>query len=195
MRYKNYVLSLLFRRKWEYLGGKTLLPMKSHIAEFKTSSALGTQKYVFSFTTGALLLQESLNLATLFLELKDWELVRDTVIKNNTLQTGTVKSSVRLCQELCSRLKTLGDTELRLLVEGSIQEQGYMLWLAVCRRYTFVRDFAVEVLRGKLLDLDTELKKEDFEVFFNQKAEWHEELVRIKPATRAKARQTIFRML
>jgi Putative inner membrane protein (DUF1819) len=127
--------------------------------------------------------------------LGNWNLVRDVAVAQNLLQSRTVKSSVRLGQEICSRLKTLGEKELNLLVDGTVQDRGYILWLAVCRRYKFIRDFAIEVLREKLLNLETELNHEDFEVFFNQKAEWHIELDALKPVTKIKGRRILFKML
>ena len=37
------------------------------------------------------------------------------------------------------------------MVEGSSQEQKAVLWLAVCRHYRFIHEFATEVLREKFL--------------------------------------------
>lgn len=169
------------------------MKFQSTVSRVKTST--NTKKYSFSFTAGSLLYQESIGLATLFVEFGNWNHVRDIVVDRNLLQTRTKKSSVRLCREICSRLKTLGEKELNLLVDGTIQDRGYILWLAVCRRYKFIRDFAIEVLREKLLNLETELDYEDFEVFFNQKAEWHDELEALKPETKVKGRRTLFKML
>lgn len=154
-----------------------------------------TELYSMSFIAGALLLSDSVQLATLFLELGDWNLVRDVVIDKNLLQMKKIKSSLRLYQEICSRLKTLTVEELELLVHGSVQDQSHLLWLAICRRYKFIADFAVEVLREKFLTLIGELNNEDFDIFFHQKSEMHEELDAIKPVTRVKARQVLFRML
>ncbi len=154
-----------------------------------------TKRYSFSFTTGSLLYQESVRLATLFVEFGNWNHVRDLVVDQNLLQTRTEKSSIRLCREICSRLKTLDKKELNLLVEGTVRDRGYILWLAVCRRYKFIRDFAVEVLREKLLNLETELNYKDFEVFFDRKAEWHDELEALKPVTKSHGRRMLFKML
>ena len=41
----------------------------------------------------------------------------------------------------------------------------------------------------------TDLSYEDFDSFFNRKSEWHDELDSIRPATRNKLRQVLFRML
>ncbi|WP_068816054.1 DUF1819 family protein [Phormidesmis priestleyi] len=154
-----------------------------------------TEKYSMSFTTGSLFYQESVKLAVLFLEIQDWNLVRDMVLSKNLLQSRTVNTSKRVCREVCSRLRTLHENELDLLAHGTFQEQSYLLWLAVCRRYKFIADFAREIVREKYISLQFALDYEDFDFFFNKKSEWHEELDQIKPATRIKSRQILFKML
>lgn len=148
-----------------------------------------------SFTTGSLFHHESVKLAVLYLDLGDWNSVRDKVVAENVLQTRTLNTLKRVCREVISRLRTLSPGELEFLVEGSHQEQAYLLWLAVCRRYRFIADFAIEVLRERYITLKNDLTQEDFDAFFNRKSEWHSELDEITPATRGKLRQVLFRML
>ncbi|MGN5009220.1 DUF1819 family protein [Aeromonas sp. 96A] len=148
-----------------------------------------------SFTTGSLFHRESVELTALYLDLGDWSSVRDKVIADNLLQTRTLNTLKRVCREIISRLRTLTLGELEFLVEGSHQEQAYLLWLAVCRRYRFIADFAVEVLRERYITLKSDLTHEDFDSFFNRKSEWHLELDGITSATRGKLRQVLFKML
>ena len=154
-----------------------------------------TQRYIMSFTTGGLFLHESVMLASLFLGIKDWKAVRTKVQSENLLQARTLNTSERVCREIISRLKKLGAHELELLVSTHPQEQGYLLWLAICRRYKFIAEFAIEVLRERYIRLQTDLHHEDFDSFFNKKSEWHTELDEIKPTTRNKLRQVLFRIL
>ena len=148
-----------------------------------------------SFTTGALFRSESVNLATWYLEKDNWDEVRDDVISRNLLQLRTSNSRKRIFREISSRLKRLNRDELELLVEGDHQEQGYLLWLAICRRYRFLYDFSVEVLRERYLTLKYDLGYEDFDAFFNSKMEWHEEMERVTTTTQNKLRQVMFKML
>jgi hypothetical protein len=154
-----------------------------------------SNRYGMSFTTGSLFHRESVELAALYLDLGDWNAVRDKVIAENILQTRTLNTLKRVCREVISRLRTLSPSELGFLVEGSHQEQAYLLWLAVCRRYRLIADFAVEVLRERYITLKSDLTHEDFDAFFNRKSEWHLELDEITSATRGKLRQVLFRML
>jgi hypothetical protein len=152
-------------------------------------------RYSISFTTGSLFHRESVKLAALYLDPGDWNTVRDKVIEENLLQTRTLNSLKRVCREVISRTRTLSPRELEFLVQGSHQEQAYLLWLAVCRRYRFIADFAVEVLRERFITLKSDLTHQDFDSFFNRKSEWHLELEEITPTTRGKLRQVLFRML
>lgn len=152
-------------------------------------------RYSMSFTTGTLFHQESITLAALFFEFKDWDSVRNKVLNDNLLQARTLNTSRRVCREIISRLKTLSTQELDILISGSTQEQAYLLWLAVCRRYKFIADFSIEVLRERFLSMNTHIGHEDFDSFFNKKSEWHPELDGISPATRNKLRQVLFKML
>ncbi len=156
---------------------------------------MNTEKYSMSFSTGGLFHQESVNLAGLYLEKGDWKKVRDEVIAKNLLQARTAASSKRRSREICSRLSHLNKDELELLVEGDHQEQAYLLWLAVCRHYRFIYEFSAEVIRERFLTLRYDLSYEDFDVFFNAKMEWHEELEKITSTTRNKLRQVMFKML
>lgn len=156
---------------------------------------MSNDRYSMSFTTGSLFHRESVELAALYLDFGDWNSVRDKVVAENLLQTRTLNTLKRVCREVISRLRTLSLGELQFLVEGSHQEQAYLLWLAVCRRYRFIADFAVEVLRERYITLKNDLAHEDFDAFFNRKSEWHLELDEITPATRGKLRQVLFKML
>lgn len=151
--------------------------------------------YRLSFTTGGLFINESNMAADLYLESRDWQHVRDQVRTENLLQVRTAAAALRISKEIVARLELLTNQELECIVDGSIRERGYLLWSAACRRYAFIRDFAVEVLREFFVTLRQELHLEDFDAFFNGKALWHEELDSTAPSTQNKLRQNLFRML
>lgn len=158
-------------------------------------SGMSDDRYSMSFTTGSLFHRESVQLAALYLEAGTWNTVRERVLAENLLQARTLNTLRRVCSEIISRLRTLTHDELAFLVEASHQEQGYLLWLAVCRRYRFIADFAVEVLRERYITLKNDLPLDEFDFFFNRKSEWHVELDAISSSTRGKLRQVLFKTL
>ncbi|MEA2031172.1 MAG: DUF1819 family protein [candidate division Zixibacteria bacterium] len=154
-----------------------------------------TTEYNMSFTTGGLLFQESVRVANLYHEIGNWKKVREQVVVQNILQSRTLTTSKKLTGEICSRLEFLNQGELQILAEGNSQEQSHILWLAICRKYKFIREFSVEVIREKFLTLKYELTYSDFDTFFNAKAAWSDELDSITDSTRKKLRQVLFRLL
>lgn len=148
-----------------------------------------------SFANRALFRSESIAMASIFLATSDWKSVQQQVIATNLLQSRTITNAQRLCRELLSRLRTLHTAELQILVTGTPAEQGYILWVAVCRCYPLIAQFAVDVLRERYLSLKTDLRHEEFDVFFNRIAELHDNLEAFKPATTSKRRQILFKIL
>jgi len=148
-----------------------------------------------SFTSATLLYRESLTVAEQYSQLADWDAARQQVISHNLLQMRTLNASKRIYREIASRLKLLTPEQLALLLEGNRPEQSQLLWLAICKRYRFIYDFAVEVIREKYLRLDLNLSYDDYNLYFNDKAEWHPEVARVTAATRKKGRQVVFKML
>lgn len=151
--------------------------------------------YPMSFTTGGLFRIESITMAELYMESKDWWQARAVAIEQNLLQTRTYNSLVRFTREVMQRLKSLHDEELSFLLSADEREQRYLLWVAVCRTYPFIAEFARQVLRENYLGTSGRLQEHDFESFFNEKADWKPELERITPATRNKLRTVLFRIM
>lgn len=157
----------------------------------KTSSP----KYKMSFTVGGLFYQESIIAVDLYVKNKDWSKVLYKILEENLFQTRTESSLKRICRETISRLKLLSTDQLQIINKGSRQDQNQMLWIAVCMRYTFIHEFAIEVIREKFLLMDYALTEEDYTIFFDTKAEWNEELDNLKDSTKKKLKQVLFRML
>lgn len=141
------------------------------------------------------MLNECCLIAELYAELKDWTLVRRRVVEDNLLQTRAASTSRKLTSEIVSRLKTLTDSQVRLVANGTIDEKRALLWLALCKRYGFLRDMAIEVMREKYLRADLKLTAEDYDHFFNSKADWHPEMDSLNSATRKNIRQTLLQIL
>lgn len=156
---------------------------------------MSPERYRLSFTTGGLFLREAPLVASRYLALRDWAQTRERVRAENLLQVRTAAAATRISKELVARLEWLDTDELESLVEGSQRKRGHLLWSAVCRRYDFVRDFAIEVLREHYLIMRHQLTFSDYDAFYNAKALWHTELEALAPSTQNKLRQNLFRML
>lgn len=152
-------------------------------------------RYALSFTSGGLLAREADIVVPLYLEHRDWRATRQVVAAGNLLQARTSSSSERVTRETIQRLSVLDDDELDLVADSSPTERRHLMWVAACRRYELIGDFAEEVLRERFLLLTPTLDSEDFERFITGKSLWHSELDEIKPSTRRELRKNVFRML
>lgn len=152
-------------------------------------------RYALSFTSGALLLREALIAAPIYLEERDWAKVRTRIAEDNLLQTRTRSSGARLGREVAQRLAALSVDEIELFLDATPTERGQLMWVAACRRYALIGEFAEEVLRERFLVLAHTLDYDDFDSFIRSKALWHEEVVDLKESTLIKLRATVFRML
>lgn len=152
--------------------------------------------YKMSFSTGGLFLNESIEVARLHGPVDSWD---DTIMR--ALAEGTVSlpktaSQQRTLREIVNRISTLTGDELALLIETDDRtEQQALLWLAACRAYRFVGEFAIQVLRDRHLSYRLDLPLEAFDMFWNEKAEWHPVLAEMSNSTRLKLRQVLFRMM
>lgn len=160
------------------------------------ASDMTTQsRYALSFSSGSLLMRESVVAVPIYLCERDWGAVRDRLQRENLLQARTFTSAQRRSRETVQRLEVLTDSELELLVDATSTERGHLLWTAACRRYALIGEFAEEVLRDKFLLLATSVTHDDFDAFVREKALWHEELSDLRESTLIKLRATLFRML
>jgi hypothetical protein len=153
------------------------------------------KKYKLSFTAASLSLSESVKIAEVFLGCQDWDETTRIIKENNLLQSRTNSRTTRVLHELIPRLKNLSMKQIELLAEGDLKEQKHLLWFAICKTYSFIQEFAIEVLHEKFMSLNLEITELDYTVFFNRKADWHEELETITPMTKYKLKQVIFRIL
>ena len=152
-------------------------------------------EYAMSFTAGALLHRESVLIAGQFLRERSWIAARHSILTENLFQARSRRTAERLVRETVARLKTLTEQQLALLTESTEEGQRQILWLGICKRYAFIREFAIEVVRERFLQLGPPITRGDYEVFYNAKAAWHPELEDFGQATRDKLRQNLFKML
>lgn len=151
--------------------------------------------YLMSFGTGGLYANESVAVAGFHAPGEDWDATAATAQQSGAFPVRKASSARRSIREIVNRLKWLSDEELRLLLDGERSEQTALLWLAACRAYRFIGEFAVEVLNERFLSLRTQLTYDDFDSFLAAKEEWSPKLASLSSSTRAKLRAVLFRLM
>lgn len=165
-------------------------------------------RYRLSFTVGGLLATQSVVCARYFLSSHPQmdaltvqvgaaiASIRDEIVDFNALAIRTVSANKRITAEVCKRLSALSYAELELLASDgtSPQDRRYLMWIAMCRYYLFVGEFASEVLRERFL-LGGMISYADYDRFVLNKALWHPELEAVSAATALKLRGNVFKAM
>lgn len=145
-------------------------------------------KYSLSFTAASLRIYDTFLVGEAMAG-ENYRVV-DEEIGNGKPATGK-----RIRVELLKRLKTLTLDQLSFLLEAGLDEARKMAFIAVCKTYPFVYEFAVEVLREKMFQLDYQITEGDYFAFYNRKKESHPELEEISDHSKGKIRQVLFKIL
>ena len=133
-------------------------------------------KYRFSFTAVGLSPVAMQEVAVLYRDCGSGEATYARIVKENTLKCRTVSALRRIGSELVLRLEKLAPEELARFVENRLNERNVFAWLAVCRTYELVGDFAVEALHEAYVTGQKTYTTSDYEKFVNGKLELHPEL-------------------
>ena len=158
---------------------------------FQPSDAV---RYRLSFTAGALLPSEMTELARAYERLGDWDDVARAIRAEGLLGYQAAKTAERIGSELIGRLRELDAPLLDRLRICIPEERRMVAWVACCRHYSFVREFATEVVRERFLAGGGSVSKADYLSFFERKEPQHLELASVSESTRDKLRQVLFRM-
>lgn len=104
--------------------------------------------------------------------------IRQQAIEENVLAIRTDSANRRVVAETTRRLSALTVGELAYLAgpDPSISDREALMWIAMCRYYAIVGEFASEVLKKHYLTGNTHLDFEDYDRFIANKATWHPEL-------------------
>lgn len=152
-------------------------------------------RYALSFTTGSLLSTEAALVAPVYLHEHDWASTRARVKDDNLLRGRVARSNTRTLGALIPRLQRLTDVELQIVADGTSTERGHLMWVAACRLYSLIGEFAEEVLHERFLTLVGTLTYEEYGSFYRSKGMWHDELGQVTDLTYKKLRQVLFKMM
>lgn len=153
------------------------------------------KKYSFSFTAASALIPETLVIGEEYDRLRDWTLVRESVMNRNLLNKIKEATIKREFTEVKKRVMLLTEGQLSLLVNGSSDDVRAMILLGLVKTYHFLQDFIVEVVRNKYQVFDKSMQDIDYIKFFNSKVLFHSELEGLTDSTKKKIKQVIFRIL
>lgn len=154
------------------------------------------KSYKMSFSTGGLFINESVAVGRLHTADSNWKQTILLALEDGATSLPKSASNRRTLREIANRLSCLTEEERQFLVDDANRpEQEALLWLAACRAYRFVREFAVEVIQDRFLSFRLDLPLDAFDHFLDAKAEWDDDLAKLNLSTKLKLRQILFRIL
>jgi hypothetical protein len=147
-----------------------------------------TNKYDFSFTASSLRLNEMLLVARAY---------HDDVEVDYTNDLGGGKSSTgkRMLSEFKKRISHLTPVQVEVLLNSDLVTQKQLTLVSVCKSYSFIREFIVEVVREKVLVYDYQITDGDYISFYRRKFDLHEEMDSLTELTEKKIKQVTFKIL
>ena len=166
------------------------------------------KRYRLSFTVGGLLASQGRALAEMYLNHlnhagggdaecssqtevgKSIAAIRQQAVEENVLAIRTDSANRRVVAETTRRLSALTVGEL-----ASTSDREALMWIAMCRYYAIVGEFAGEVLKKHYLTGNTHLDFEDYDRFIADKATWHPELETVSEGTAKKLRSNLFKAM
>ena len=151
-------------------------------------------KYLLSYTAVSLQSYEAETIAKIYNKTFDWMSVEKQVVEGNALQKGTIATRKREFIEFKKRLQTLTLDQLAYYDEATSSDVKNLTMLSCFKLYQFISDFAIEVIRNKLLLFDFQLINSDYESFYDSKRVAYDNLNTISEATQYKLKQVMFKM-
>lgn len=150
--------------------------------------------YSFAFTAASMKLHDFMRLAHYVAD-EGLDIEKEQPDPGLIMGRGNRRTNIREFRELLNRYRKLTPVQQRLLTEVDVPGQRQLAMVGICKLYTFVRDFVIEVVREKFLGLDYQLTDGDLLSFYNRKRDLHPELDEFSDSTTRKARQVTWRML
>ncbi|CAN5854096.1 hypothetical protein BH24BAC1_BH24BAC1_32490 [soil metagenome] len=119
----------------------------------------------------------------------------DSVSKEDVIRGRDARTTDREFREIKFRIEELTNKQLAILANGDGLQKKQIALLGMCKLYSFIRDFVVEVLREKALVFDYQITEGEYTTFFRRKSESHPELDGLADSTAKKIKQVTFKIL
>ncbi|WP_254813777.1 DUF1819 family protein [Rhodovulum sp. ES.010] len=164
--------------------------------DFRGYSPMGAEPvYRMSFTVGGLFLHEARDLARAWFTCRNWGQVRKQVPDNLFVGTGRPDSARRMRNEVIRRISRLEEAELSHLAECGMTDARALVWIATCREYRVLADFARETLQDRYRGFGEPVRPVDFDRLLDDLGLTHPEVANLAESTRKRLRSVAFRMM
>ena len=152
------------------------------------------KQYDLSYTAGALI---SDYFDAVMNEIKDFDQFKigEEVIHHSVVAANAESSQKRYTQELNKRIKQLNKPIYEYYLVAENKDKKIIQFYTICKSYSIIAEFMIEVVRDKWLNLNFNLEPYDFKSYLTDKLEETNSLNSITETTLNKLVQVFFKML
>lgn len=149
---------------------------------------------LLSFTVASLRLNEMVKVAQY---VREYDVLDLKQVKNADIIFSGMKSLTleKTFYQLRKRIETLTPAQIEILANGDLISQKQITFLSVCKCYSFIKDFTIEIIRDKILMYDYQINESDFNSFIKTKLQEYPKLDGYSTSTFNKAKQVLFLIL
>ena len=152
------------------------------------------RQYDLGYSAGALLsdyFEAAMNAITDF----DLFVSGNEQLHHNIVQANAESSQKRYISELNKRIKQLSKPIFDYYFTATNQDKKAIQFYTICKTYSIIAEFMIEVVRNKWLNLNFDLEPYDYKTYLIEKLEETNTLDRITEMTLDKLVQVFFKML
>lgn len=149
--------------------------------------------YSLGFTAGALLYKEAKGYIASISCIEDYLSHKENVTSDN-IPTNSETSRKRIKAELDKRLLFLNEDYLKLFISSDEKNQKIILFFSICKSYSIISEFVLEVIYQKWKRFDYDVTTYDFGYFLSEKLS-QEKLDSISDNTKYKLSQVTVKIL
>lgn len=113
----------------------------------------------------------------------------------NDLGGGKSSTGKRMLSEFKKRISHLTPIQVEVLLNSDLVTQKQLTLVSVCKPYSFIREFILEVVREKVLVYDYQITDGDYISFYRRKFDLHEEMNSLTELTEKKIKQVTFKIM
>ena len=152
------------------------------------------KQYDLGYTTGPLISEYFDNVIN---AIKDFDLYKsgEVMIHFSVVKANSEKSQRVYISELNKRIKKLSKPIFDYYFHSDSNNKKVIQFYTVCKTYSIIAEFMIEVVRNKWLNLNFNLEPYDFNNYLSEKLEETNSLDRVTDKTIYKLTQVFFKML
>lgn len=153
--------------------------------------------YSLSFAATSLLIKEIEIGSVLYLKYKNWEYVKEEIVKDNLFNKKETSTTIRIFSEVKKRLTDVSYEELRFILYCSTEDLKLYCLLLCIKTHRFIYEFILEIVVNAYFRRygKPSIIINDYKHFFSEKSINSTKLQKITKNTKYKVQNIVFKIL